>query len=150
MSRAGLRTGFALGAALAGTLVAALRIVGVADRSTAAADEVSAPVRASTAAPAAGAPPAEAAPPAPPQAVERWRTKPAAPATVTARVVSRAARAPAPARTPPAACPAPEARAAAQDDGTDGTAGPRTEAALPCGSKAESVEIDWHAPAATP
>jgi hypothetical protein len=142
-----LRLGFALGAVVAGTLVAALRIAGVSDRSTAVADEASAPARAQAAAGAVSAPPPASSPPSAvtPQAAARWR-KPSPPAAVTARVVSRAARAPASARPAQEACTPRPAEPGAAPGGTG--AGPRADAA--CGARTESVEIDWHAPTATP
>lgn len=141
-----LRIGFALGAALAGMLAAALRVTGVSDGATAVADE-----------PAAAHPaPAtvQAAPPPAPgmtaETSERWRAKPAAPAEVPARVVTRAARAAAPPPAPERACTPAEASAAGAPGGASAGAAEGKAGVAPCGgapkAKADTVEIDWHAP----
>ena len=159
MTGARLRIGFALGAALAGMLAAALRVTGVSEQATAVADDVEVPAAARAAPvaspPAVASPPPVAAPaeaPVAPAVAERWRTKPAAPAEVTARVVSRAARVPAPERAPAARCAMPEAAAVRAKDDAPARAkdDAKDAASSPCDAKAETVEIDWHAPAPTP
>jgi hypothetical protein len=129
--------GFAAGAAIAGMVVGAARLGGVADRATAAADEPAAAVEegARAKAPAGG--------PARRDATgerERWRKAGASsdvPAGVLARVASRRELERSAGR-----CPATREET--------GLRAPEPERCAPEGGGVESVEIDWNGSSATP